>query len=373
MNMSWKPANTTIQQLLENQRLLLALRMILGSIFIVSAVLKLPHQAEFIQIVNSYGILPYGLAELYGFLLPWAELFIGCLLLLGLFTRLASGIGIALITSFIIANVSATYGLAGSGNDLCGCFGEALPLSHRDSLIIDVLMLAMAVPLIIRQSRLLSVRLASCAGFCMKFASIALLIIMLTLAVPSAVIQAGGNDTVPDMTTQETPPDSSAEYASVDGTPVFLFFYADWCHYCQEEKPVIDELEKEYGNRISFIRINSQDNQPLMEEWNISTIPTMILNSGTDTEGEYRRFAGFTGKDILSDSLEAMLGESCQEPVTEPADAEGCGAPEISDSYNARVFGKDIVFPSRLLSTVDARCNGVRPERSATVRTEAKP
>ena len=35
--------------------------------------------------------------------------------------------------------------------------------------------------------------------------------------------------------------------------PVFLFFYTDWCHFCQEQKPIIDELEQEYADKIAFI------------------------------------------------------------------------------------------------------------------------
>lgn len=34
--------------------------------------------------------------------------------------------------------------------------------------------------------------------------------------------------------------------------PVFLFFYADWCHLCLHEKTIIDELEQEYAGKIAF-------------------------------------------------------------------------------------------------------------------------
>jgi uncharacterized membrane protein YphA (DoxX/SURF4 family) len=70
----------------------LLLRMALGGIFIVSAVLKIPHQSEFIQVVFSYGVLPYGLVELYGTVLPWIELILGLALVLGLFPRLNAGL-----------------------------------------------------------------------------------------------------------------------------------------------------------------------------------------------------------------------------------------------------------------------------------------
>ena len=39
------------------------------------------------------------------------------------------------------------------------------------------------------------------------------------------------------------------------GRLVFLFFYADWCYYCQLEQPIIDALETAYADRVLFIRL----------------------------------------------------------------------------------------------------------------------
>ena len=99
---------TAVNKLLKDQHMLLILRILLGGIFIVSAIMKIPNPDEFVRVVMSYGILPYGLAELYGIFLPWAELIIGILLITGLLTRIASAIALLLTISFFIANIQTT-------------------------------------------------------------------------------------------------------------------------------------------------------------------------------------------------------------------------------------------------------------------------
>lgn len=49
--------------------------------------------------------LPAALSAPYGYALPWAELVIGLLLMLGLFTRLMGGLTFLMILSFLIAQI----------------------------------------------------------------------------------------------------------------------------------------------------------------------------------------------------------------------------------------------------------------------------
>ncbi|MFC2072592.1 MauE/DoxX family redox-associated membrane protein [Chloroflexota bacterium] len=125
--------------------MLVASRLMLGSIFIAASIGKLSHPDEFVTLVASYNILPYSLAAIYGYLVPW----------LGLFTRLASALRIPIIISFIIA--SSHKLLIGAGGE-CGCFGDVMPLTLTQSLNLDALMLLLTIPFILRRANLLSVR-----------------------------------------------------------------------------------------------------------------------------------------------------------------------------------------------------------------------
>lgn len=70
--------------------------------------------------VHAYRILPYEAAVALGAALPFVELALGVLLLVGLATRLAAGVSAALLVLFVTGIISAwTRGLAID----CGCFG----------------------------------------------------------------------------------------------------------------------------------------------------------------------------------------------------------------------------------------------------------
>jgi thiol-disulfide isomerase/thioredoxin len=43
------------------------------------------------------------------------------------------------------------------------------------------------------------------------------------------------------------------------GRPVVLTFFASWCHPCEEELPVLEQLGREYGDRIAVLGVNFRD------------------------------------------------------------------------------------------------------------------
>ena len=93
--------------------------------------------------------------------------------------------------------------------------------------------------------------------------------------------------------------------------PVFVFFYADWCHFCQQQEPIIDELEQEYADEIAFIRVDAEDDSQALEEFGVSGYPTMVLIVGKEGDGyRYRKFGGYKGKDVLAEELEGVLEAS---------------------------------------------------------------
>ena len=94
----------------------------------------------------------------------------------------------------------------------------------------------------------------------------------------------------------------------LNNKPVFLFFYTDWCHFCQQQKPIIDELEQEYANKIAFIRVNAEENPQAIDEFGVTGFPAMFLVVDNDEGGYvYQGFEGFTDKEVLKDGLEYVL------------------------------------------------------------------
>ncbi len=91
---------------------------------------------------------------------------------------------------------------------------------------------------------------------------------------------------------------------------VFLFFYADWCHYCHEQVPIIDELEQEYGGRAAFIRVNTDEEPRWKEGFEVTSYPTMIVIWGkSDEQYEFERLKGLTAKEGLEAAIERGISQ----------------------------------------------------------------
>lgn len=58
---------------------------------------------------------------------------------------------------------------------------------------------------------------------------------------------------------------------------VLVDFYADWCGPCQTVSPMIQQVAKEFGNKISVLKINIDKSRPLVEKFNIRSVPTLLL------------------------------------------------------------------------------------------------
>ena len=96
-------------------------RVVVGGVWVYAGMLKLPHPDTSVTAVRSYQLLPAGLAETVGHLLPMLEIVVGGCLLLGLLTRVTGAASALLQIAFIIGIASVwSRGIAID----CGCFGN---------------------------------------------------------------------------------------------------------------------------------------------------------------------------------------------------------------------------------------------------------
>ena len=95
-------------------------RLILGGVLFLAGYLKIDEPDKSQMAVRAYEILPISIANLLGLLLPFVEVAIGALLILGSLTRFMAALGGFTMVIFIIAIAQAwARGL----NIDCGCFG----------------------------------------------------------------------------------------------------------------------------------------------------------------------------------------------------------------------------------------------------------
>ncbi|MFF5177756.1 MauE/DoxX family redox-associated membrane protein [Micromonospora sp. NPDC000316] len=112
---------------LVRQWLGIAARLGLAAVWLVAGASKVGDLAASGRAVNAYQVMPYDVATVIGAALPFVELALGVLLLLGLATRLSAAVSAALLVVFIVGIASAwTRGLAID----CGCFGSGGQLAE---------------------------------------------------------------------------------------------------------------------------------------------------------------------------------------------------------------------------------------------------
>jgi len=85
------------------------------------------------------------------------------------------------------------------------------------------------------------------------------------------------------------------------GKPAVVDFYADWCGYCQQLKPVLRRLESEYAGTVAFFRVDTDAARELASQHSIRYLPTLLLYAagqqvdrmeGAPTESQLRQRLG---------------------------------------------------------------------------------
>jgi thioredoxin 1 len=77
-------------------------------------------------------------------------------------------------------------------------------------------------------------------------------------------------------------------------------FHADWCGPCKTQDPIIEELEEEFGDRVSFEYVDVDAEPDVANEYQVRSIPTVIVKN---EEGVVERFVGVTQRETLESAL----------------------------------------------------------------------
>ena len=59
--------------------------------------------------------------------------------------------------------------------------------------------------------------------------------------------------------------------------PVLVDYWAEWCGPCKMIAPILEELSKQYGDKLQIAKMNVDDNQEVPGKFGIRGIPTLIL------------------------------------------------------------------------------------------------
>ncbi|HVN47254.1 MAG TPA: MauE/DoxX family redox-associated membrane protein [Bacteroidota bacterium] len=130
--------------------LILLLRVLLGSIFIVSGLDKIADMNAFVHSILNYQLIGSHLAVVVTTILPWIEILCGVGLILGIYPRASAIIITVLLVIFTILVVSALV----RGLDIsCGCFTQDSSAAKIgwQKIIENILMIAAGIRLMFVQ------------------------------------------------------------------------------------------------------------------------------------------------------------------------------------------------------------------------------
>jgi uncharacterized membrane protein YphA (DoxX/SURF4 family) len=110
-----------MMRFLRDRWLNVALRLVIGGVFMYAAVPKVLHPGTFAIAVRGYKLIPFAYSNLFAIAVSWSELVAATMLILGILTRKAAGAIFILLLVFVAA--ISTVLVRGMVID-CGCFGE---------------------------------------------------------------------------------------------------------------------------------------------------------------------------------------------------------------------------------------------------------
>jgi len=108
-----------MKNILENQYLNLAVRLVVGFLFVYAGIGKAADPNMFAKEIGNYQMIPYSLLNIMSLSMPWIEIISGILLMAGVRIKANSVIIGAMLIVFIAAVGSA---MARGLNINCGCF-----------------------------------------------------------------------------------------------------------------------------------------------------------------------------------------------------------------------------------------------------------
>ena len=98
--------------------------------------------------------------------------------------------------------------------------------------------------------------------------------------------------------------DADFDTAVLGGGAVLVDFWATWCSPCTQQKPVLEALSEEMGDRLTVVQMEVDANPATIERYAVGSLPAMFLYR----DGELvHRIVGLRPKSVLRAEIDPLL------------------------------------------------------------------
>ncbi|WP_185870816.1 thioredoxin [Blattabacterium cuenoti] len=103
---------------------------------------------------------------------------------------------------------------------------------------------------------------------------------------------------------QEINDETFDKVISESDKPVLIDFWAPWCAPCRALSVILEEISKEFQNKVSVFKLNVDNNPKISSKYGIRSIPTMIFFKDGEKQDIH---IGISSKEEIIKKLTALV------------------------------------------------------------------
>jgi thioredoxin 1 len=95
-----------------------------------------------------------------------------------------------------------------------------------------------------------------------------------------------------------------AEVVLKSAKPVVVDYWADWCAPCRQLSPIIEELATELGDKVTFVKMDTNTNTQTPIQQGVMSLPTIQVFLGGEV---VKQFVGAKPKSAFVKALQEFI------------------------------------------------------------------